>query len=167
MERKKEIERELRLLAQVIRKEISAQKTQERMLDRVRRVLTLMDEDEEKKKLIRVFTEGRIVTDVDNLPEGYGWKIIDYDIRDYDDSPNCSNCKNAEKCYVAFGDDGCSYEHYRHEEMMREKQEKQRREAKCKELLGTWQKKNLIDDIVTNMNEEQRKNFIRKNRVKG
>lgn len=45
MVNKKEIDRELRLLAQRIRKEISTPKTKEKMLDHIRNILTLMESD--------------------------------------------------------------------------------------------------------------------------
>ena len=41
--KKEEIERELRLLAQQIRHEVKTPTTQEKMLDRVRNILTLME----------------------------------------------------------------------------------------------------------------------------
>ena len=83
---------------------------------------------EEKEKLVRVFVRGGCVTEVDNLPEDYGWKLIDYDDRDDCDSSEgeCGSCDKAETCFTYCGSPTCKWILYKEERERREKEESER-----------------------------------------
>jgi hypothetical protein len=108
---------------------------------------------EEKEKIVRVFVRGGCVTEVDNLPEDYDWKIIDYDCRDdtcNDDKGECGSCDKAETCFTYSGSPTCKWILYK------EERERREREAeKIKKIEADRQKKlDRLSEVFKDIREK-------------
>jgi len=76
----------------------------------------------EQEKLVRVFVRGGCVSEVDNLPVDYDWKLIDYDCRDnYTDERECGSCDKSSDCFTYCGSPTCKWILYKEERERRER----------------------------------------------
>lgn len=103
------------------------------------------------KKLARIYCEGGLVTSVLNLPEGWDYKIIDYD--GDDDEPRCGNCEKASTCELLEDAEGCVFElNHKAQEILdrQEKEEKEREEklrAEVEEIMDSGDEHTISETL--------------------